>query len=62
VAAAEREFINPPMRIMIANFMVAVHFGIGGVVYEQARITGFSPAGPVNHSGFLLHGEVPPLD
>jgi hypothetical protein len=57
VAAAEREFINPAMYIMITNFVVAVHFGVGGVVIQQARITGFGPVGLQSHSSFLRrHG------
>jgi len=26
MAAAERKFIRPAMRVMITNFMIAVHF------------------------------------
>jgi hypothetical protein len=42
---------------MITNFVVAVHFGVGGVVIQQARITGFGPVGLQSHSSFLRrHG------
>jgi len=61
MAAAEWEFVDPAMRVMVTNLVIAIHFRVSVLDNYQFDVISFSFIGLRNQSSFLFHNKYPEI-